>query len=804
MLNNSASSLVNSMQGLKTDSGGSDRIPRLETLCCRTIVDRMFVDEGEEKNKLDISQLYACSESAKQCLIPVMIEKIEEETMQKVIAYAEELLMPVASQGNWGAPTARSKYFRNWNGKIFDNLSRDLKLLVFAELLKASLALDFDTLFCSIAASNIHVQDLPLPPRMDNLKRLIVREGLYDISPGLVGAAPNLVWLELEQDDVVHQDGTDFLQLAENQQALRHLVLRRVHCGDSNAAVQRSFQRLRAAQLTSLSIVDCDDFPLAHLLGFLLKRLEVLTTFRLSASGVPTSVFGNLAACDNLTHISLRGSQSISGSQLVILAKGCYHILMLDLADSSVDSKKLHKLALWIRGVDSESPPALQTLNLSGLRLTLHSVLSALQCTPTLRVVLLERAHVFLRDPAAEEKQQYKLKRKVKKKDSNKPKPKHEDLNAKNKGKKTKKAGSRNFVDEEEVALGAASVTELYMSRISISDWCAAQIIAHCPDLEKLEASQLNNNGWNDAREVSVRTSTVFKKIVWATAPADGPQISFNESNPLAVALWTRSKLRHLNLLCTYSYQHAKVPIWKLIPTKPQWPLLETLLMPHPRRFLLNFQWAHLTTLVLSTTLDVPAISNLKSLQRVAWLNVALSPPTQFLWRFRHVPRIFLVRCVIDSGYFRWISEKQAFWTSADCTLREIVLFDCTRSGNYALDHQLVNQGVDTAFLVDGRLEKYQKDCGVYSDAAPKNVGGAPSCLSPRDRFFLKSCFPQVKHVMVESKDDFQRLWGTTPRMQHPEETLSDPPMILWEFGRAGDVVVGTHDYDHQWNNHDD
>jgi hypothetical protein len=211
---------------------------------------------------------------------------------RQVTRYAQEVLTGEAS-------VARERYFREYSRDVPDAVKGDLRKLAMAELLRLSTAVEFDTVFLSVAAAVVTL-DMPLPSALPNLRRLVVREDLYNLSPAIIAAAEQLQWLELESDEVVRADGSDFLQQVENKPSLRVLVLRRLNCGANAAVVQRAFQRLKSTALTELSLSQCGDFPLASVVGFLLKRMESLTTFSLDMDNVPTSVFGNLAGAETV------------------------------------------------------------------------------------------------------------------------------------------------------------------------------------------------------------------------------------------------------------------------------------------------------------------------------------------------------------------------------------------------------------------------------------------------------------------------------------------------------------------------
>lgn len=104
----------------------------------------------------------------------------------------------------------RSRYFReNLSDKkdVPGEVTHALRVFCFAEFLRLSSCTDFDTIFLSVALVVTTLDGVPLPPALPALKRLVLREGLYEVSPLLIGLANNLQWLEVESDEVVRSDG---------------------------------------------------------------------------------------------------------------------------------------------------------------------------------------------------------------------------------------------------------------------------------------------------------------------------------------------------------------------------------------------------------------------------------------------------------------------------------------------------------------------------------------------------------------------------------------------------------------------
>jgi hypothetical protein len=229
-------SLTGSSRGWQEQS----KVPSLQSKCCETICSHLFVEE-DQKCKcatrgdgvrvvffvffdvfatttvlgFDPVVLYALPETVKPQIIAALRDELPAKVLERLLFYASQVADDASGhlENEWdgNAVVPRERYFHEqWND--CGEVSEYLKKLIFAEFLRLSSSVDFDTVFISIALADTTLHMVPLPKELPLLKRLVVRECLYDISPTLIANANKLEWLEIESDEVVRADGTDFME----------------------------------------------------------------------------------------------------------------------------------------------------------------------------------------------------------------------------------------------------------------------------------------------------------------------------------------------------------------------------------------------------------------------------------------------------------------------------------------------------------------------------------------------------------------------------------------------------------------
>ncbi len=583
-------------------------------------------------------------------------------------------------RANWSA-----NYGSRWEsgiGQLFpggmSGLDVVLRNFALAEYLTMSRAATFDTLLLSMTGH--WREELPPPTALPRLRSLVIREGLYNISSELLRAASELETCIIESDELVRDDCPLLSMLGNGK--VRRLVLRNMDGGDSDSKVTQALQGLKTAQsLQSICFDHCDGLPLGPVVGFLVRRLERLTSLSVCSSrALPVSVVSSIGNCAHLTHVSLRGCLALNEAHLVALATGCTHIRHLNLSDSALDSRKLTKFAERLSqdcaaavASDSDISVVLETLNLSGLKLNLAAVIAVMKSTPSLRCLLLERSIVQIRfDDEVQRKTALKVKAKNKRIGSGKKRGK----GARPKEKKKKEAGAdkaggqqkkvvNDESDEKEEANAKTfdlsglncRVTRLLVGESIMSDWVMAQIVAHCPLLEHLDISGCPFYAKSCWPDECISNKQKIRFVATLCSAENALNLHPGKNYVVTAAIMTRDKLKSFNCFLTVENCVLEKPQYKDAPRLDviAWPLLETLIMPHIGNFVPRSRMSqHLTTLVLCCHFSIPDIPFIETLKLVCMIGISIERDDNFAFLpFQQVPHLVLYRCLIaPTSYF--------------------------------------------------------------------------------------------------------------------------------------------------------
>ncbi len=144
--------------------------------------------------RFDPVVLYDLPESLKPVFIAALRDSLADGVLEALLRYSGQVLRGGAGVNEWDI-VPREQYFRE-RYNILTPCDAPLRLFVFAELLRLSQSVHFDSVFLSVALTATTLERVPMPPALPLLRRLEVREGLYDVSPQLIRAAPNLEWYD--------------------------------------------------------------------------------------------------------------------------------------------------------------------------------------------------------------------------------------------------------------------------------------------------------------------------------------------------------------------------------------------------------------------------------------------------------------------------------------------------------------------------------------------------------------------------------------------------------------------------------
>jgi hypothetical protein len=799
---------------------------RLEKLCCNTIAKLLFSEEHEQMKLGNLSCLYRLPDSSVELLVDslrgcVTDAETSDEAFTAIGEYVHQVLRCADDASVEVTPPAkRFADIRSHNKKDVrypaGSLALDVQLRNFAlaEYLTLSRAESFDTVF--LAVVGYWRGQLPVPPALPRLRSLVVRGGLYEVSHELLRAASELECLVIESDEFVRDN--DLLLAGIGASKVRRLVFRDMQGGDSDSKVTQAVQQLKnASRLEEVAFEHCDGIQLGAIVGFLAKRVESLRTVTVCSSrALPQSIASTIASSASITRVSLRQCAALNEAHLTALVAGCTHIRHLDLTESAVDSRKLFKLAERLaKEVASGTPVVLDTLDLSRLTLNLSSVLAVMKSTPSLRTLLLERTEVTLKTDDDVERA-VALKRMAKNKrigggkkggGGAKSKPKPKKAQDKGKGKEEEEGGEGAEKKEEtkeekgkekkktepmDLSKLRTGVTRLLLGQCRINDWCMAQIIVHCPDLEHLDISGSEDNYESS---IPIKTRTRFNAVMGGH---DNPLgLDCKAMGVVTTAVLTRHKLRSLNCLLTGEGGVLPWPVLKggVKPGAQTWPLMETLLMPHPRKFIFaQCRPQNITTMVVSTTSKISCLQYMSNLRVVVLVGICWEYTLPYE-TYRSVPHLVLDQCTLsitdycDSiGYSlpppvpegqeppeRVVSADRLRWSAPDWKLKRVSLYRCAMTN-------MLDDNEKTRFE-PALLKRFDDTKALF----PEEVM-MPShhrryfFLGAQTVHFLRTCVTEVTHSLITQHRDFLALLPTEP--EHPNKgRMEHPPDWVWPYG---------------------
>ncbi len=827
--------------------GRIEPVSSLSELAAKKIAETVFSKEYE-KLGFPIEKLYVLPESA----VPVVVtalrhaftdSSMSEDVLLKIGEYVLGILgrkeepdkfVPTLQRFKDERKIANAMQSRNWARQDqfgVDALTAQLGCFALAEFVSLTQAEHFDSVFLSVVG--VSFPQIPVPRDLPLLRSLFIRDGLYHVSNSLLVAASELRVLTLESDAFTHGE---LLRTIAECRTLERVVFRQMSGnGESDTIITQSLQQLAKSQMQDLEFDACD-FSLASVCGFLLKRLERLTSFGVcGTSSIPVSVVSSAAACERLTRVSFRDCISLNESHLQPLAGGATHIKHLVLAGTGMDHRKLFKFATALSKIDRAL--ALEILDLSNLKeLSLSAVVAVMKAgTPALRHVLLERSKVMLvLEKDLDVKAALKKKARDKRIGSGKkgggggPNGKGKDKKKKKEKEENKKTGSAG---EEVVAVAATadsdgdgakdkkdvkkklandevdlsklstSVTILSLCGSTMTDWVAAQLVAHCPGLESLDCSMCVD--WSDEDKIPEKTRTRFNAVLCGKDNVVG--LNFKKNSVFTTAVLTRHKMRHVNfMLC---------PDGSLLPypeqkggVKSVWPELRTCILPHPAKFVNpNVAHPYLTTMVLATPYRITCLPRYKTVKVVVLLRVVHQYyDVDFeLADFRNVPHLVFAYAHLDltawlgaMGFVEYNPPDEqppsmpAFqmWQDPDLALKRISYFEC-----FCRESEVGSEKYEKAAHLDPkRIELFEAKKDTFKPSERLGSDSSMHRLGGQYLLFLQTVVPVVKHSFIDYREMRSLLAGMPI---HPDSgRLDEPPDAVCEFGYGVDRVLHFND----------
>lgn len=359
------------------------------------------------------------------------------------------------------------------------------------------------------------------------------------------------------------------------------------------------------------------------------------------------------------------------------------------------------------------------------------------------------------------------------------------------KGARRKKAKGR--VEVAEIGQLKTTVTHLYMSDMKGDDWCAAQIIAHCPNLEVLDLSETVDLDWSGEMKSRGRFNM-------AVAGENLLKLDFKECSILTTAILTRSKLKSINLFRTYENGTVPWPTFRggADPKASYWPDLHTMMIPHPDKFLIGtIPHPNLTFVVLSTMNDIPKLRMHKSIKTCVFFGCQFYEDG-FSWRnLKFIPHVIFVNCVMNwSSYLDVMGiergpeppaepdSRTTYWKEdKERATRLISFFNCCTSDSGKAEDMFDGRVVDEKLLerCKERAVQYPHDTRI-PDPSFENYYR----VTPRHVYMLRSMIPFVEHVLITTHQQLRAILGTPCGGYHPNADRDDyVKNSIWELGKT-------------------
>ena len=480
----------------------------------------------------------------------------------------------------------------------------------------------------------------------------------------------------------------------------------------------------------------------------------------------------------------------------------------LDLAKTSVDSKKLHWLAREVAKMDGVK---LTTLDLGSLLLTLSPILAMMKSC-SLRKLVLQDTNVVMKLEEAKE-----LKEKAKKKAKDKR------IGGGKKGgggaKQTKKPKKKEN-DSIDAGVFETTITHLFLNRFTGSNWCAAQIVAHCPLLEYLDASGTAGLDWDDD-ENEKKQARLVRAIC---EPENEFGFSYKDCDPFTAAVLTRHSLKYVNFLFCQDDCTIQTPSFKGLKKAGafSWPALEWCFLPNPTNYLIGVptNYEHLTTVCLSTGSAVPIMERLPALKHVTMyaMNFDSDVPEFQVKHVGHAETLLFYKCTFqDEPLMRLLglTSRRPGEDPPDPDLTELQSLAESESGLnlkriYFSTCQMYHQPgssedklFEKLFISEKRLEILDRDLELYNeelDPSDPRVNRPVFIFSSRALFKIRVAAPWFKYSLVTTQTQLVELLGGSPSGGlHPDRERSLDGNLIWELGAEAAVRNVFHTSQRNW-----